>query len=366
MGDPLTQLASNVALSVLVPNYNYGRFIAETIDSVLVQAPAGVEVVVTDNASTDNSVEVVRGFRDARVRLSVNPCNVGFAANLERVASLARGRRMLMLSSDDRMAPGAMDAYERLEAALGSRAERAVWGSSVRVIDGEGRATGVVSQPDPKVWRDASFDPELTRAVGHPVRWMASAPLLRRCLELLRTPLPFATTCYPRALHDEVGGYSGGRLMNPDKWFLWKLLGVVDNVYAIDAPLFDYRVHGGGQVPQETKSGALKHITDQYIATFNLPDSVLEKAGIEREVLAAAFIEQDIALRGLVAVAQGRRLTARRGIHFGQAAYPELVRANPKVWALRGLLALGPVGTSIARALRARLEQRWLTRHSRA
>lgn len=348
-----------VALSVMIPNFNYGRYIGETIDSVLAQGGPNLEIVVCDNASTDDSVKVVGAYRDPRIRLAVNPCNVGFSSNLERVAAMARGRRMLLLSSDDRIAPGGLAAYQRLEAALGSRADTAVWGSATAVIDSSGNRTGRQFDPDPKCWRDARDEPELSRAVGFPVRSIPAAALLRRSLELLRSPLPFLTTCYPRALHDAVGGYAGGRLMNPDKWFLWKLLAVAETVYKIDHPLFEYRVHDAGQGPQELRSGALKHLTDEYIATFNLPQEVLAKAGVTREVLAAAFIEQDIALRGLLALSQGRRATARRGVDFGRAAYPELLRANSKVWALRALLALGPVGTRIAAVLRDRMEQRW-------
>jgi hypothetical protein len=55
---------------------------------------------------------------------------------------------------------------------------------------------------------------------------------------------------------------------------------------------------------------------------------------------------------------------ARRGIDFGRAAYPELLRANRKVWALRALLALGPVGTRVAAALRQRIERRWKEQES--
>jgi len=354
---------THVALSVMIPNFNYGRYIGETINSVLSQAPPNVEVVVCDNASTDDSVAVVGAFRDQRVRLSINQCNVGFSANLERVASMARGRRMLLLSSDDRMAAGAVAAYERLEAALGPKADTAVWGSQTAVVDSQGKRFNQFD-PDPKCWRDSRDEPELSKVVGHPVRSIPADVLLRRSLELLRSPLPFLTTCYPKALHDLVGGYAGGRLMNPDKWFLWKVLSVADTVYKIDAPLFDYRQHDAGQGPQEARSGALKHLTDEYIATFSLPDSVLKKANIDRETLAAAFIEQDVALRGFLALAQGKRAMARRGIRFGEAAYPQLVRSNPKVWALRGLLALGPVGTTLAKVLRDRLEAKWKTRES--
>ncbi len=354
---------SETALSIMIPNFNYGRYIGETIESVLSQAPANVEVVVCDNASTDDSVAVVGAITDKRVRLSVNQCNVGFSANLERVASMARGRRMLLLSSDDRMAAGAVAAYEKLEAALGPKADTAVWGSQTSVVDSAGKRFNQFD-PDPKCWRDANHEPELSRAVGHPVRSIPADVLLKRSLELLRSPLPFLTTCYPKALHDLVGGYAGGRLMNPDKWFLWKVLSVADTVYSIDAPLFDYRQHDAGQGPQEMRSGALKHLTDEYIATFNLPDTVLAKAKVARETLAKAFIEQDVVLRGFLAVAQGRRSMARRGIHFGAAAYPQLVEKNAKVWALRGLLALGPVGTSIAKVLRDRMEARWKARES--
>ncbi|MBS1122203.1 MAG: glycosyltransferase [Deltaproteobacteria bacterium] len=358
-------MTNAISLSVLIPNFNYARYIGETITSVLSQAPADVEVVVTDNASTDASVEVVQAFRDARLRLSVNPCNIGFSANLERVASLAQGRRMLLLSSDDRMRPGAIEVYQRLEAALGAAADRAVWGSASTIIDGEGRETGQLAA-DERLWRDASDEAALSLSVGAPVRSMPAGKLLRRSLELLRSPLPFATTCYPRALHDAVGGYAGGRLMNPDKWFLWKVLAVADTVYFVDKALFDYRVHGGGQNAIEARSGALKHLTDQYVATFNLPDNVLEKAGLDREQISRAFVEQDVALRGLVSLAEGRRLTARRAVHFGLAAYPDTVRGNPKMWMLRALLRLGPVGSALARVARARAQARWTERERRS
>ncbi|MEZ4365360.1 MAG: glycosyltransferase [Kofleriaceae bacterium] len=357
----MTSMPSSApALSVLIPNFNYARYIGETIASVLGQAEAGgdLEIAVCDNASSDDSVEVVKRIGDPRIRVEVNPCNVGFAANLERVAAMARGRRMLLLSSDDRMGVGAFAAYARLERALGPRAHKAVWGSATAIIDGDGQRTGEVA-PDPKLWRDAPVDPELSAAVGHPVRSVPADVMLRRSLQLLRVPLPFATTCYPRALHDAVGGYSGGRLINPDKWFLWKLLAVADTIYAIDAPLFDYRVHDAGQGPQEQRSGALKHLTDEYVTTFNLPGDVLARAGLDRGEVAEAFIEQDVALRGLLALAKGQRATARRGVLFGRATYPQLVRANPKVWLLRALLAMGPLGTHVARTARSRAERRW-------
>lgn len=354
----------SVALSVLVPNYNYARYIGETIESVLNQDAADVEVVVSDNASTDDSVKIVHGYLCERVRLSVNPINLGFASNLERVATLARGRRMLLLSSDDRMRQGAVAAYAKLEEALGPAAERAIWGSAIAIIDSRGNVTGQQSA-DIKFWSDADLEPALSRVVGYPVRSMVAAKMLRRSLELLRTPLPFATTCYPRALHDRVGGYSGGRLINPDKWFLWKLLSAADRIYIIDHPLFEYRQHEAGQGPQQQRSGALKHLTDQYVATFDLPEMVLERAGLDRLAIASAFIEQDIALRGFAALAAGQRRTVGRALHFAFAAYPDQAIRNAKIWLLAALVALGPLGTGVARIVGQRARHRWQAREGK-
>lgn len=352
------------ALSVLIPNYNYGRYIGETIESVLDQQQPDVEIVVADNASTDDSVEVVQAYAARNVKLSVNPCNVGFSPNLERVAAMATGRRMLLLSSDDRMRPGALQAYAKLEQALGAAADKAIWGAISTKIDAAGNQTGII-EPDSKLWAEAEVDERLTRAVGFPVRGMPADKMLRRSLEMLRSPLAFATTCYPKALHDAIGGYAGGRVINPDKWFVWKVMAVADMVYIIDEPLFDYRVHDAGQGPQEARSGALKHLTDEYVATFALPPEVLARAGLDKDDLARAFIEQDIALRGLVSVAKGQRESARRAVHFGLATYPKLMRSSSKAWALRALLALGPVGTELARRVRSRAEKAWTAQQSR-
>jgi len=73
--------------SICIPNYNYEKFLGRTLDSALHQQGGELEVLVSDNASTDGSAALVRAraAADPRVKLSVNPCNVGFAGNLDRV-----------------------------------------------------------------------------------------------------------------------------------------------------------------------------------------------------------------------------------------------------------------------------------------
>lgn len=345
--------------SVCVPNFNYGRYLGETLGSVLSQDERSVEVLVSDNASTDESVEVVRNIGDPRVKLSVNRWNVGFAGNLDKAAKGAAGDFMIMLSSDDVMEPGALAAYRRLIEALGADAGRTIFASTVHVVDSDGVRTGY-REIDWKQWRGAVKDEALSRAVGADVYRMPAHQLLARSLDLLRSPFRFLSTCFPRELYEAVEGYGGQRLINPDKWFVWKALSVAEHAVMIDAPLFSYRVHNANQGAQQAKAGALKHLVDQYAASFDMPPPVLQASGLDGQRLAASFIEHDIALRGLQALAAGDRRGAQRGVWFGLAAYPDLARRNRKLTALRALLAMGPLGTVLARAVASRARKAWL------
>jgi glycosyltransferase involved in cell wall biosynthesis len=345
--------------SVCVPNFNYERYIGETIASVLAQDYDDFEIVVSDNASTDRSVEIVQSFADPRIHLRVNQYNIGFAGNLDRAGAMAHGKHMIMLSSDDIMLPNALSTYARLLRGLEPEArEKTVITSPPVWIDGDSKVLGG-NGPDMKFWSLGQPNAVLTDATRAEVITLDAPQLLARALSLLRSPLPFAPTCYPRSLYQAVEGYSGGRLINPDKWFGWKLLSVANWAVMVNAPLFQYRWHATNQSAQQAKAGSIKHLIDQYVNTIELPADVLTQAGVTRQHLVEAFVEQDVALRNLERVAEGQRLLARRGLHFGFAAYPAECRRNWKVWALEGFLALGPVGTLIARLAKDRAHRRW-------
>ena len=353
--------------SICIPNYNYARYIGETIESARAQQ-ADVEILVSDNCSTDDSVAVIEAFGDPRIKLRTNRWNVGFAGNLDRACQGATGDRMLLLSSDDLAKPEAFGTYAALAEALGPAADNAVFAAGYEVIDGDGAKTGEAGI-DRRLWPDAEADEALSAAVGAPVYRHDAAGLLRRSLEHCRTPLPFLATCYPRHLYERVEGYGGGYLFNPDKMFAWKLLAVAEQVYFVDRPLFTYRVHANNQAALQRQAGALKHLMDQYRATFDVAPEILERAGLGRDDLARAFVEHDIGLRGLKMVAGGERALARRGVDFGKAAYPAITGRSGKVLALRALLALGPLGTLVARLLYRRAIARYETQgagHDRA
>ena len=58
----------NIKFSICIPNYNYGSYIGETIKSVLNQTYENYEIIVVDNASTDDSLSVIKSFKDSRIK----------------------------------------------------------------------------------------------------------------------------------------------------------------------------------------------------------------------------------------------------------------------------------------------------------
>ncbi len=101
-------MARKPSISVCIPNYNYGRYLPQTINSVLNQKFGDFEVLVIDNRSEDNSVDVVKRFekKDKRVRLIINERNVGMAGNWNKCLEHASGEFLLILNADDFLHPG--------------------------------------------------------------------------------------------------------------------------------------------------------------------------------------------------------------------------------------------------------------------
>jgi abequosyltransferase len=95
-----------------MPTYNFGAFIGETLESVLSQAVDGVEVVVLDGGSTDNTTDVVRSFERRYPSLRYHRIQErgGIDRDLARTVGLARGEYCWLFGSDDLMNPGAIES----------------------------------------------------------------------------------------------------------------------------------------------------------------------------------------------------------------------------------------------------------------
>jgi glycosyltransferase involved in cell wall biosynthesis len=120
---------SGPTVSVGIPTYNRAEGLQRALESVLAQSERDFEVIVADNASSDETAQVVElaAARDPRVRSIRQPHNVGLTTNFNTVLGAARGRYAMVLADDDWLEPdylercrGALDADERLALVAGS------------------------------------------------------------------------------------------------------------------------------------------------------------------------------------------------------------------------------------------------------
>lgn len=97
-------------VSIIMPSYNTGRFIKETITSVLAQSYSNWELIIVDDCSTDNTDDVVSCFlNDARIRYIKNEHNSGAAVSRNRALREAKGKWIAFLDSDDLWEPEKID-----------------------------------------------------------------------------------------------------------------------------------------------------------------------------------------------------------------------------------------------------------------
>jgi glycosyltransferase involved in cell wall biosynthesis len=112
---------SAITVSVVIPSHNFGHFIEEAVVSVLSQEVSGLEVIVIDDESTDDTMERLARIGDSRLR-TVRLAHVGVGAARNHGLSLARGRYVAFLDADDRWRAGKLRrqlAILESEAAVG-------------------------------------------------------------------------------------------------------------------------------------------------------------------------------------------------------------------------------------------------------
>lgn len=100
----MTMMTKNPRVSVVIPNYNYARYVTQAVDSILAQSlsPGDLEVIVVDDASTDSSWEVLQRYRgDSRVTILRHGENSGIATSWNDGMAAARGRYIACLDADD-------------------------------------------------------------------------------------------------------------------------------------------------------------------------------------------------------------------------------------------------------------------------
>jgi hypothetical protein len=168
-------------VSVVTAAYNGARFLPAAIASILEQSYPDFEHVIVDDASTDASAATVAGLaaRDSRIRLAINPVQLGPAGALNSALAAARGDYVAVLDHDDLALP---ERLARQVAFLDAHPEVGAIGTQVRLIDDAGA-----------VIRERSYP---------------THPAVARWQVLFGASLLHSASMYRRNLLQQLGGYS--------------------------------------------------------------------------------------------------------------------------------------------------------------
>ena len=212
-------------VSVLIPVYNGGAFLAKALRSVLAQTYADFECLVLDDGSTDGSAAVVESIarNDSRVRL-VRRENRGLVSTLNELAQLAEGELIARMDADDVALP---TRFQQQVAFLAAHPEVVCVGGGHWIIDEVDRTIAEVRHPTD----DARIQALALR--GH------------------------TTICHPAAMMRAsalraVGGYRAEFYPTEDL-DLWLRLGEIGRLANLPEPVIRYRFHSGsisGQAAQ--------------------------------------------------------------------------------------------------------------------
>lgn len=128
----------NPRVSIGIPVFNGERFLGETLESILTQSYEDIEVIISDNASSDGTADICMAAagRDSRVHYHRNPHNVGIAPNCNRTFALATGEYYKLADYDDLLAP---EFVARCVEELERHPQAAVCFPRTRLIDDAGR-----------------------------------------------------------------------------------------------------------------------------------------------------------------------------------------------------------------------------------
>jgi glycosyltransferase involved in cell wall biosynthesis len=107
---------NDLKFSILIPTYNGAEVIGDTLRSILSQSFQDFEIIIQDDASSDNTIEIVKTFSDSRIKIFRNEKNIGYSRNLDALSKKATGDIIYLMGQDDILGENALkDTYEAFQ-----------------------------------------------------------------------------------------------------------------------------------------------------------------------------------------------------------------------------------------------------------
>lgn len=255
---PLVESAVKEPLvSVVIPSYNQGKYIEKAIHSVLSQDYIDFELLISDDASSDNSWELVQGYADSRLRVFRQPYNLGPVGNLVFLIKKSRGKYVALLNSDDYWLPGKLGKQVALMESDPGLGACFTWAD---LIDDSGRIiTGV-----DEIWSDVFRQSNRSRA-----EWLRHFFFKGNCI------------CHPsmlirRDVYDQLGFYNPAFRQLPD-FEMWIRLVKVYPIAVLEETLVGHLRTGANTsaVNPETTARNLTELLEIFDGFFrDIPDEM--------------------------------------------------------------------------------------------
>lgn len=227
-------------VSILIPLYNSGEFVAETIECCLSQSYPNIELVIVDDHSTDNSVEVAQKYLSDRVHLYTNPKKGGNSAR-NYAFEMSRGEYVMFHDADDLITKGHIRSL--MDAIMQRGTGNSTAFSPIYMLEADGR----LWQPPTTI--DHEFIPGIEMLVGI---WTGAGFRCPHC------------HLVPRHIVDSVGRWDERVLKNQDGEFFARVYNAADKMLFSGEAEYAIWRQRKGTVSRAKNEKALA----SYISTF--------------------------------------------------------------------------------------------------
>ena len=199
--------------------FNGEKYIRESIESILKQTYTNFEFLIINDGSTDSTLEIIRSYKDTRIRIINNQENIGLTKSLNKGLAVARGEYIARQDADD---ISHLRRFEKQVKFLDLHSEIAVLGTQSNLIQDDGR---IISNP-----------PGWQRPLNNfSIRWfcMFDSPFIHSSV-MMRTKI----------VRDILGGYNSKYLTSQD-YELWTRIVYEYNCSNLNEKLISFRTHYG-------------------------------------------------------------------------------------------------------------------------
>lgn len=300
-------------VTVTMPSYNHEAFIAEAIQSVLNQTFQDFEILIVDDCSTDNSVDIIKSFKDPRITLIVNSKNKGVCYGHNLMIKLAKGEYIAVINSDDVWEPFKLEEQVNF---LDNNANYGAVFSNVEFIREDG----------------SIFDSY------HGYDWFNSQNKSRyewlRSFFYLENHLAHPTAVIRREAHEEVGNYNLLIALSQD-YHLWIRLCLKYEIYVLPKKLTKFRILDGDRNGSATNIKNVfrfafesNYILNNFLLIKEFSTLIKIFPEVQDYIKPGSAIEDIPLLLGLVAIQSNNSLLHNWGIKILYEALSEGTRID--------------------------------------